>query len=105
MSVLCSIELARQEFEVALCTRELSVRGEDVSILGVQAVEWCKLPVCGCLQIGIAEVGDLPEYRDLFDELLQAFGVNGEVVVCVRLLEARFLVLLQFFDPVVDNFL
>jgi len=75
----------------------------DVSILDVLCVQRFELPVVLLLLFGVLEVGDLSEYRDLLDELLERSCMDRETVVAVCLLNARLLAFLKLLCPVDDD--
>jgi hypothetical protein len=100
-----AFELGRKKADVLLRAGQLSVSSQNISVLDIELVQRCKLPVRSGRLVSILEVGDLPEDRDLLDKCLQCLRMDGEVVLALRSLKGRLLLLLQFLDPVDDDLL
>jgi hypothetical protein len=63
--------LLRKEIEVLLSNGQLTMRGSNVSILHILCVQWLEFPVGVLLLFRVLELGDLAEYCDFLDEVLQ----------------------------------
>jgi glucose-6-phosphate dehydrogenase assembly protein OpcA len=56
-----ALELGREKANVLLCAGQLSVGSQNISVLYVELVQRCELPVRGGGLVTVLEVGDLPE--------------------------------------------